>query len=92
MRNIIPAKVLEQNTGFFGALRMTTVVVPMATVCLFECRQLYCLRSRLLESLVFCEGGDAGEGFAFEEFEAGTAAGRDMGDAVGDAGLLDGSD
>jgi hypothetical protein len=31
--------------------------------------------------------GDAGEGFAFEEFEAGSAAGGDVGDLVGDAGL-----
>jgi hypothetical protein len=38
------------------------------------------------------EGGYAGEDFAFEELEAGSAAGGDVGDTAGDAGLLDGSD
>ena len=45
----------------------------------------------LAESLVG-ESGHSGEGLAFEEFEAGTAAGGDVGDAVGEAGLLDGGD
>src|SRR6185312_741362 len=32
---------------------------------------------------------DAGQDFAFEVFEAGSSAGGDVGDAWGDAGLLD---
>ncbi len=42
--------------------------------------------------LFFGQGFDAGELFAFEEFEAGSAAGGDVGDLVGDAGLADGRD
>ena len=41
------------------------------------------------QRLLVGERGDAGEGFAFEELERGAAAGGDVGDAVGDAGLLD---
>ena len=37
----------------------------------------------LAEPLILRERGDAGEGFAFEEFEAGSAAGRDVRDAAG---------
>jgi hypothetical protein len=40
--------------------------------------------------LLIGEGFDAGELFAFEEFEAGSAAGGDVGDLVGIAGLVDG--
>ena len=47
---------------------------------------------RLTKPLILCQCGDAGEGFAFEEFEAGSASSGDVGDAVGDAGLLDGRD
>ncbi len=46
----------------------------------------------LLWQFLFGEGGDAGEGFAFEELEGGTAAGGDVGDAIGDACLVDGGD
>ena len=46
----------------------------------------------LAEPLVVCQSSDTGEGFAFEEFEAGSAAGGDVGDEVADAGLLDGGD
>ena len=42
-------------------------------------------------SLFVGEGFDAGELFAFEEFEAGAAAGADVGDFVGYAGLVDGA-
>jgi len=45
-----------------------------------------------LWALLFGEGGDAWEGFAFEEFEGGSAARGDVGDLVGDAGFLDGGD
>jgi len=40
--------------------------------------------------LLVSEGFDAGELFAFEELEAGSAAGADVGDLVGYAGLVDG--
>jgi hypothetical protein len=46
----------------------------------------------LAKPLVVSQSGYAGEGFAFEEFEAGSSAGGDVGDAIGDAGLLDGGD
>ena len=46
----------------------------------------------LAEPLIVCQCGDAGEGLAFEEFEAGSTARGDVSDAVGDAGLLDGCD
>src|SRR5690606_25550665 len=38
------------------------------------------------------ERGDGGQAFAFEELEEGAAAGRDIGDIVGDAELLDGGE
>ena len=41
------------------------------------------------ELLVF-EAGDAGEDFAFEEFEGGAAAGGDEGHLVAELGFLDG--
>ena len=44
----------------------------------------------LLELLV-CQGFDAGEFLAFEEFEAGAAAGADVRDLVGEAGFVDGA-
>ena len=40
--------------------------------------------------LLFVEGGDAGEGFAFQEFEGGSAAGAAVGDFVGDAEFFGG--
>jgi hypothetical protein len=46
----------------------------------------------LANLLLFCQSGDSWEGFAFKEFEAGSSAGGDVGDAVGVAGLLDGGD
>ena len=42
-----------------------------------------------MRPLLLGEGGDSGEGFALEELEGGTAAGGDVGDAVGDAGFVD---
>ncbi len=42
--------------------------------------------------LLIRQGFDAGELFAFEELEAGSAAGGDVGDLVGDACVVDGSD
>jgi hypothetical protein len=42
--------------------------------------------------LFVVECGDAGEHLAFEKLEACSATGGDMGDLVGDAGVVDGSD
>jgi len=39
--------------------------------------------------LLVGQGFDAGEFFAFQEFEAGSAAGGDVGDFVGYSGLVD---
>src|SRR5689334_15722165 len=42
-------------------------------------------------SLLVGECDDAGEGFAFEEFQRGAAAGGDVGNLFAQAGLLDGA-
>ena len=47
---------------------------------------------RLHLPLLIRQRFDAGEFLAFEEFEAGAAAGGDVGDLVGYAGLVDGGD
>ena len=44
-----------------------------------------------IQRLLVREGFYAGEFFAFEELQAGTAAGADVGDFVGYAGLVDGA-
>jgi hypothetical protein len=46
----------------------------------------------LAKPLVVRQSGYPGEGFAFEEFQAGSAARRDVGDTISDAGLLNSSD
>src|SRR5579885_2189601 len=48
--------------------------------------------TRSVERLLVGEGFYAGELLAFEEFEARAAAGGDVGDLVGYAGLVDGAD
>lgn len=47
---------------------------------------------KLMGGLLVGEGFDAGKFLAFEEFEAGAAAGGDVGYLVGYAGLVDGAD
>ena len=44
-----------------------------------------------MQYLLFRQRFHAGELFAFEELEAGAAAGADVGDLVGHAGLVDGA-
>lgn len=43
----------------------------------------------MVVDLFVIEGSDAGEGFAFEEFERGAATGADVGHFVGETGLGD---
>ena len=45
----------------------------------------------LYKSLLVSQCGDAGEGFAFEEFQRGTAAGGDVGHLGSQTALVDGS-
>ncbi len=49
----------------------------------------YCYRE-CMSFLFVCQRGNAGEGLAFEVFEAGAAAGGDMGDLRGVTGFVDG--
>ncbi len=44
----------------------------------------------LIRMLLLVQGSDAGEGFAFEEFEGGASAGGAVGDFVGDAEFFGG--